>query len=80
MLSTKIKQRAEELGMNQTALAQRSGLSVQYVNDLWNNKTKGRLSRETISKLKKALRVGYNFFYPDESVATDEPAVYAEVQ
>jgi transcriptional regulator with XRE-family HTH domain len=66
--------------MNQVALARRSGLSVQYVNDLWLGRSAGRLSLETIQKLKKALGVGYKFFYPDESVAADDPAAYAEVQ
>ena len=79
MLPEKIRERAEELGLNQTALARRSGLSVQYINALWNGKHAGRLSLETIKKLKKGLRVGYNFFYTDESIDKDEQASYVEV-
>lgn len=82
MLAEKIRERAGELGMNQTALARRSGLSIQYVNALWNGKHAGRLSVGTVQKLKKGLRVGHKFFYSDESLVKDETgteAVGAEV-
>lgn len=70
MIGTKITDRMGEIGIkSQTELAQKSGLSVQYISDLIHDKRGQRMSVRTQEKLIKALRVKPIFFSVDSTTA-----------
>ena len=79
MLSDRIRERTKELGMSQSELARRSGLSRGYISDIFRGRSGIRPSHQAVGKLKKALRVGHNFFYLDEPEKSDMPPENVEV-
>lgn len=73
MLGPKIEQRMLELGIkSQTDLAEKAGLSVQYVNGIIRGNRGKRLSHTTAKALAKALRVRPIFFDMDSANAQKE--------
>lgn len=68
MLGPKIENRMAELGIEtQTALADKAGLSVQYVNALIRGKRGKRMGADAQIRLARALRVKPIFFALDSS-------------
>lgn len=83
MIGPKIKTRMAELGIRtQTDLAERSGLSVQYINALIQGKRGARMGYRTQNQLAHALRVGPIFFSDDssqvEKLSVQQASVEAE--
>lgn len=54
---TAIENRLRELGMTQAALAEKSGLSPGYINDLIKGRRGRRMGADVERRLAKALRV-----------------------
>jgi transcriptional regulator with XRE-family HTH domain len=63
MHSERIAKRLDELGMNQSDLARKSGLSAAYINGLVHGKRGKRIGASAAQKLAKGLRVGVSFFF-----------------
>ena len=75
MIGPKIKNRMAELGIKtQTDLAERSGLSVQYINALIRGKRGARMGYQAQSRLARALRVR-PIFFSDDSSQVEKPRV-----
>ncbi|GGO24929.1 helix-turn-helix domain-containing protein [Deinococcus humi] len=69
MLGEKIDRRRRELKLSQKQLADRSGLSPQYVNMLIHNQRGQRIGIDAAYRLAKALRVSQKFFSSESSYA-----------
>lgn len=61
MLGQRIDHRRRELGLSQRSLAEKSGLSPQYISSLISGKRGQRLSADALHRLAKALRVSQKF-------------------
>ncbi|GBF05881.1 XRE family transcriptional regulator [Deinococcus aerius] len=73
MLGDQIDRRRRELGLSQRELAQKSGLSPQYISYLISGKRGQRLSVTAATGLAKALRVSKKFLQ-GESTYVDSPS------
>lgn len=71
MLGERIHERLETLGMTQTDLARKAGLSTGYVSDLVNGKRGKRLGGDVALRLSKALRVKPVFLLSTFAYATN---------
>lgn len=71
-INEKIKNRVEELGISQTELAIRTGLSRPYITQIINGARGGdRLSHLSVIRLAEALNVDISFFEGDERTHDD---------
>jgi transcriptional regulator with XRE-family HTH domain len=59
----RLKEIREQNGMSQNRLAEESGISREYINQLESGKRKGRPSMETVVSLAHALSVEASAFY-----------------
>jgi transcriptional regulator with XRE-family HTH domain len=58
----RIVERMDELGIKQSQLAKKSGLSTGYINGLVHGTRGKRIGAETAQKLAKGLKVSVSFF------------------
>lgn len=85
VLSDRLRDRMRELGLSQSELARRSGLSPTIIGQLLRGDRGPGLTVATMFKLKAALRVPYSFFDPENvhtrtrKDGTTEEVVGAEV-
>ena len=70
MLGERIDNRMRELGLSQRGLAQKCGLSPQYISSLISGKRGQRLGADALHRLAKALRVSQKFLL-EESTYVD---------
>jgi transcriptional regulator with XRE-family HTH domain len=68
-LTESVRTFLKERGLTQTELAKKTGLSVQYINNIYLGKAGSRVSVNTEQKLKKVM--GKSFFLPLSSTKVE---------